>query len=172
MQKGLIHLYIGDGKGKTTAAVGLSVRARGSGLRVVFAQFLKGRASGEQQPLETLGVTVLRHMSSQKFVFSMTDEERKICRTEQAACLQEAADAGKTADLLVLDEVFGALSCGMLEKDAVLALLKNKPAGLEAVLTGRDPAPEFLALADYISEVQCVRHPYEKGVTARRGIEY
>ena len=68
MQTGLIHLYIGDGKGKTTAAVGLSVRARGSGLRVVFAQFLKGRASGEQQPLETLGVTVLWHMSSKKFV--------------------------------------------------------------------------------------------------------
>ena len=173
MTKGFIHIYCGDGKGKTTAAVGLCVRAAGHGKRVLFVQFLKSEGSGERAILQLLPqVTVTPCPQSIKFTIQMTEEEK---REEAEACsrrLYAAWEEAEKADLLVLDEVFGALSSGLLTADEVLAGLRQKPEGLEVVLTGRDPAPCFLEIADYVTEMKKQKHPFEQGVGARRGIEY
>lgn len=171
----MIHVYYGEGKGKTTAAVGLALRAAGNGLSVVLVQFLKGRVSGEitllrQQPM----VTVLRGKEGGKFSFQMDEQQRQAARSLHEANLAEAlrlvqADA---CDLLVLDEALGALACGLLPEQPLRQLLEVPPPGLEIVLTGR-PAPDFvLQQADYITEMKCRRHPYTQGVAARKGIEY
>lgn len=171
-REGLVHIYTGDGKGKTTAAVGLAVRAAGCGLRVVFAQFLKGRPTGELEPLRRLGVTVLRGEKVTKFVPYMTPEEREACRAAQLSTFNEAKGMAGEADLLVLDEVFGAISTGMLEENDVAGFIKDRPQGLELVLTGRGAPESIASLADYISDLRAVKHPYERGIAARRGIEY
>lgn len=170
-QPGLIHIYTGDGKGKTTAAVGLACRAAGTGMRVLVAQFLKGRDTGELASLEKLGIPVLR-TNALKFVPDMTPEELERCRAEQADCFRTACDLMPDFGMLVLDEVFGAMATGLLSRNDVLALMRGKPEALELVLTGRDAPEAFVSLADYVSDIRCVKHPYERGVPARRGIEF
>ena len=162
MEKGLIHIYCGDGKGKTTAAVGLCVRACGCGKKVLLAQFLKDDSSGELVSLGLLpGFSRIPAPKRVKFTFQMNEEERRESAAEAGAC-----------DLLVLDECFGALSTGMLNMEALLDFVEHKPPKLELILTGRNPPEEFMALADYVSEVRKVKHPYDVGTPARRGIEY
>lgn len=172
--RGLVHLYWGEGKGKTTAAVGQAVRAVGSGLQVVFVQFLKERPSGEVEVLRGLGVPVLRGGSFGKFSFQMTPEERAQARENYTAHLRRAlglVNEGR-CDMLVLDEAAAAWQMDMVDKrllqDAVLA----RPPRLEVVLTGRHPADWMRQAADYSTEMQCHRHPYEKGIPARRGVEF
>jgi len=174
-QTGLIHIYTGTGKGKTTASVGLTVRAHAHGLRVLFVQFLKNGLSGEIGILRQLdNVRVLSGQADMKFTNQMEEDDK--IRTRQMheeffAAAVTAAQAGEI-DLLVLDETFGALATGLLDSNEVYNFLVTKPAGLEVVLTGRNPEPRFLALADYVSDVQCIAHPYEKGILAREGIDY
>lgn len=170
--KGLVEIYTGDGKGKTTASVGLAVRAAGSGLRVLFAQFLKGRQTGEIEPLLRFGVHVVRSEAVTKFIPYMTPAEKEECRRAQHSVLKEAEDGLAQSDVVILDEVFGAVSTGMIGEQDVISLIKNKPAGTELVLTGRGAPESIVSLADYVSEIKAVKHPYEKGMTARRGIEF
>ena len=172
---GLIHVYCGDGKGKTTAAVGLGIRACGRGKRVLLVQFLKGGGSGELNVLGGVpGFRVLPNPERMEFTFRMGEAERaeaaKLCgsRFKKAA---EAAEAGG-CDLLILDEVLNAVGAGMLPEEALLAFLKNKPGPLEIVLTGRGPSPQVLKLADYVSEIKKIKHPFDRGVPAREGIEF
>ena len=174
MKQGMIHLYWGEGKGKTTAAMGLAVRARGSGMPVLVVQFLKDGASSELEPLRALGAQVLSGKSGTKFVFQMTEEEKAEVRALQtghlhraAAWVQEHPDG-----LLVLDEALSAWQKEMLDRDLLRRLVEEKPEGLEAVLTGRDPADWMHEAADYSTEMRCHKHPYKKGVPARRGIEF
>ena len=172
---GLIHIYCGDGKGKTTAAVGLAVRACGCGKRVGLMQFLKGGDSGERRILEQLdGVTLFPVPERIKFTFQMSPEElsetAKSCSNRFSEAI-ELARAGRL-DVLIFDEAFGAISCGLLEESAVLDFMRNKPPALELVLTGRGPSAEAVALADYVSEIKKVKHPYDHDIPARRGIEY
>ncbi len=174
-QTGLIHIYTGNGKGKTTASVGLTVRAHAHGLRVLFVQFLKNGLSGEIGILRQLdNVRVLSGQADMKFTNQMEEDDK--IRTRQMheeffAAAVTAAQAGEI-DLLVLDETFGALATGLLDSNEVYNFLVTKPARLEVVLTGRNPESRFLALADYVSDVQCIAHPYEKGILAREGIDY
>ena len=173
--KGLIHLYCGEGKGKTTAAVGLAVRCAGHGGRVVFAQFLKDGTSGECRALAGLkNVTVLAANPVGKFSFQMTEEEKR--RTADAVSRMFEAAAGfavrEGARLLVLDEVCAAVSCGFLEERAVLAFLDGRPETLEVVMTGRGPSEALCARADYITEMAARRHPFDRGAAAREGIEF
>lgn len=174
MEQGLIHIYCGDGKGKTTAAVGLAVRACGRGKRVWFVQFLKSGDSGERRSLEKLeGITLAECPDKIKFTFAMNPQEREQAVADSRRTLQEAFRAAKDGcDLLILDEFFGALSTGMLEKEEALTLLRGRPEHLEVALTGRDPGEEFLELADYVSEICKRKHPFDRGLSARRGIEY
>lgn len=173
-ENGLIHLYVGDGKGKTTAAVGLSVRMLGQGGRVLFCQFLKGRPTGELEPLEKMGASIVRADGVSKFVSQMTPEERITCKDAHQNCLADIAARLREEpyNLLVLDEVVDAVNLGILSLDSVLDLLHNRPEGLEAVLTGRNPPKALEDTADYYTLFQCVRHPYQRGITSRPGVEY
>ena len=167
---GLIHLYCGEGKGKTTAAMGLALRALGHGQRVVIVQFLKSGRSGEAALLEKLGAVVLSGKPTPKFTHQMTPAEKAETRRLQTAHLARALDL--PCDLLVLDEACAACRLGMVEEDLLRAAVLEKPGEREVVLTGRGPAPWMLDAADYITEMQARRHPYEKGIAAREGVEY
>lgn len=174
MSRGLTRIHCGDGKGKTTAAVGLCARAAGEGRRVVLVQFLKNAATGELAPLEALGVRILRGKSGSAFSFRMTDEEKRLSRAVHDENLDTAlALVGDgTVDLLVLDEAVGACNRGLLDEQKLRALLEKKPPELALVLTGRNPPPWMLEHADEVSEFGKLKHPYESGVSARHGIEY
>lgn len=173
MEKGLVHLYCGDGKGKTTAAVGLAVRCAGAGGRVLFYQFLKDGSSSEIAVLDGIeGITVLRGMQGIKFSFNMTDDEKKQAAEYYGNVLTVLAENVKSCDMLVLDEVCAAVGLGFADKTAVLGLIKNRPPHTEIVLTGRNPCDELTAAADYITEMKKIRHPFDKGVCARKMIEY
>lgn len=169
-QTGLVHLYCGDGKGKTTAAMGLALRALGAGRRVVIVQFLKGVPTAEAEPLVRSGATVLRDEGCQKFVFQMTEAERAAARAAQTDLLRRAL--GLDSDLLVLDEACAAAALDMVDPDLLRRAVVQRPAGREVVLTGRDPAPWMRDAADYCTEMHALRHPYDRGVPAREGIEY
>ena len=174
MKQGLLHLYTGDGKGKTSAAVGLAVRGCGAGLKVLFVQFLKGGDSSEIAPICSLGIQVLCQEGPVKFVFQMTPEERTEYLHSQAQLMREAFQKAKEEefDLLVLDEAVGGLSTGVLDLAELCTLLDSRPKGLEVALTGRDAPAELLQRAHYVTNLQGVKHPYEQGQAARRGIEY
>lgn len=169
-QTGLVHLYYGDGKGKTTAAMGLALRALGSGKRVVVLQFLKGGQSGEIPLLEQLGAKIYRGKAGQKFVFQMNDAEKAETRALQNANL--AAAMAEPADLLVLDEAGSAWELDMVDKALLQQAVLQRPAGQECVLTAHAAPQWMLDAADYVTEMKCLRHPYQKGVAARKGIEY
>lgn len=167
-----VHLYFGDGKGKTTAAMGLALRALGRGKKVCCAQFLKGGESGEITALKTFpGFELIPPPKTLKFVFQMTPEEKAICRGQCGQMLALAARRAKNCDVLILDELCAALRCDMVSEADALALIDAAPCG-DIVITGRDPLDSLLQRADYASELRCVRHPYDKGVAAREGIEF
>ena len=170
MELGLVHLYWGEGKGKTTAAMGLALRALGNGCRVVVVQFLKGADTGEIPLLRQLGAQVYRGKAGQKFVFQMNEEEKAATRALQNENLKAALDC--PADLLVLDEACAAWELNMVDRDLLEQAVRHRPAGQEVVLTGRRPAPWMEDLADYSTEMRCWRHPYEKGAQARKGVEF
>ena len=166
---GLLHLYYGDGKGKTTAAMGLALRALGSGKRVIIVQFLKGGQSGEIPLLEQLGATVYRGKAGQKFVFQMNKAEKAATRALQNQNL--AAALAQPCDMLVLDETLGAIEAGLLDEDVIAGFLQSRPEQLEVVMTGRYPSDRLVELADYVSRIDKVKHPFDKGIGARAGIE-
>lgn len=170
MEQGLLHLYYGDGKGKTTAAMGLALRALGSGKRVVIVQFLKGRVSGEVALLEQLGAEVYRGKAGQKFVSRMTEEEKAATRALQNQNLRAAM--ARCADLLVLDEAGSAWELGMVDQALLRQAVLQRPAAQECVLTAHTPPSWMAEAADYLTEMKCCRHPYQRGVPARKGIEY
>ena len=175
MGEGLIHLYLGDGKGKTTAAVGLAIRAAGRKRKVVFAQFLKGRKTGEVAPLKGLGVRVIRSEKNRGFYCYMKEEERVDFRAEQLRLFEEIREAvfgAEPVDLLVLDEAVDVLDMNMIDDAVLQSFIMQKPEALEVVLTGRAAPDWLMERADYITEMKKVKHPFDKGVAARESIEY
>ena len=167
---GLLHLYWGDGKGKTTAAMGLALRALGSEKRVVIVQFLKGGTSGEIPLLEQLGAKIYRGKAGQTFVFQMDAAEKAATRALQNENLQKAL--AEPADLLVLDEAGSAWELDMVDPDLLRRAVLERPAAQECVLTAHQPPDWMAEAADYVTEMKCHRHPYQKGIKARKGIEY
>lgn len=171
---GLIHIYCGDGKGKTTAAVGLAVRCAGRGNKVLLVQFLKSRDSGELYSLAKLpDIEVMRGKESKKFTFQMNEEEKHALLIEHNKMFEQVLGKIKSGgySLLILDEVIGALNAKVFEMPKLIEFLQHKPENLEVVLTGRNPAPELVEIADYVSEMRKVKHPMDKGIMAREGIE-
>lgn len=167
----MIHLYCGSGKGKTTAAMGLALRAAGRGKPVVIAQFLKGEDSGERRILERLPqVNLLPLPETIQFTFAMSEEEKEKEKVRYQCMLKEIADAAQVCELLILDEVCAAVNTGMISLQAILQLLDGLTC--EIVMTGREPAKELEQRADYITCMEKVRHPYDEGICAREGIEY
>jgi cob(I)alamin adenosyltransferase len=174
MEHGLIHIYCGDGKGKTTACLGLSIRYAGHGNKVLFVQFLKSRLTGELKSLELLSnIEVLRGKETKKFTFQMTaDEKQEVLREHMRLFARiKTKLEQEEVRLLVLDEVIGACNTGVFDEGQLIDFLKNKPQSLEVVLSGRKPSSALLDLADYVSEVCKRKHPFDKGIPARVGIE-
>mgnify|MGYP005840101603 CR=1 FL=1 len=170
---GFIHVYCGDGKGKTTAAVGLGVRAAGRGKQVFFLQFLKGEDSGERRILlKVPGFTVPKLPQQVKFTFQMSPEEKRQEQLRYVEYLKMIQKALIQFDVVILDEVFGAISTGMITEQEIVKLLQEKPEQTEVVLTGRNPGEEILSISDYVSEIKKIKHPFDKGIPAREGIEF
>lgn len=167
----MIHIYCGDGKGKTTSATGLAVRSAGAGMKVYFARLMKGNFSSELKILESVPeITVRSCDRNYGFYKSMSQSDKAMITECHNKMLSAAFVSG--ADVIILDEFFSAYNYALLDTALALSLIKNKNPDIELILTGRNPAPELLELADYISEIACVRHPYSRGIKARRGIEY
>ena len=173
LQKGLIQVYTGDGKGKTTAALGLALRAVGRGLKVVMIQFLKGnQETGELNIGQRLFPDlVIKPMGRDGFVdpANPSDEDNNLVR----AALKEAETIlnKNQCDLLILDEVNVAVSLGLLDETDVLQLMDNKPDHVELVLTGRNAPASFVAKADLVTTMACTKHYFNRGQRARIGIE-
>ena len=171
----MIHLYCGDGKGKTTAATGLAVRAAGSGLKVVFSQFMKGQKTGEIDIMSAIpGITVIRADNSDKFIYQMTPEERDASEESNRAHLKTSFDIFQEtgADMLVLDEVVTAAGNYIIDEDEFKDYVKNFPSDKELVMTGNPPEMWMIEAADYVTDLEKIKHPYDKGVDARKGIEF
>jgi cob(I)alamin adenosyltransferase len=167
----MIHIYTGEGKGKSTAAVGLAVRAAGRGKRVVIVQFLKGSETGELAVLKHIpNVTLLRNMRNYGFFHTASEDDRAAMCRENNANLQAALQI--PCDLLILDEVCAAYRLGAIDRTAIDTLVLNPAQNRELVLTGRDAPEHFREAADYVSEIRKVKHPFDTGIAAREGIEY
>ena len=171
--EGKIQIYTGDGKGKTTASIGLCTRALGAGFHVFYAQFMKDGTSSE--------IAFLKKSAPEHFVYFCRGSGKFILGTpsrdevERAAvtleALKEALESRKY-DMVFADEIFGALNAGLLTKEEVFSLMRARSGGTELVLTGRNVPPEIACLADLVSEVGCRRHYYTQGRPALKGIEF
>ncbi|MBD3878308.1 MAG: cob(I)yrinic acid a,c-diamide adenosyltransferase [Quinella sp. 1Q5] len=169
-RRGLIIVHTGDGKGKTTAALGLAIRAFGAGLKVLILQFIKGqRHSGELEVLNTLGIEV-RQLGLGFITQDNFDEQRQSARTALELAQGEIL-SGKW-DLIVLDEINYAVKFGLLDATDVLSLIKIRPPQMHLVFTGRDALAELIDAADLVTEMKLIKHPFQKGVAAQAGIEF
>jgi cob(I)alamin adenosyltransferase len=173
-KKGLIHVYTGDAKGKTTSAVGLAVRARGAGWKVLFTQLYKIGGS-EIATLQKLGIDVKQYSKPHRYFTSdgnqQSDEPSKEC-TDFVIAAFTIAKKGRY-DMLVIDELGPALKCGDISIPVITELIKNKPKTLELVLTGRGFPKKFMQEhADYCTEMTLRKHPFYSGIQAREGIEF
>jgi len=170
ISKGLIHVYTGDGKGKTTAALGLAMRAAGQGMKVAFIQFMKGIPCGEHffasqhHPFDIVQISVGDSFSKPKEQLSQ--------EAQQTLAYAEKEMLSGNYDLVILDEILIAASQGLITTRQVLDLLDKKPDSVELVLTGRKAAPEIVQRADLVTEMLMIKHPFNEGTSARRGIEY
>lgn len=165
----MLHLYWGDGKGKTTAAMGLALRALGHGRKVVVVQFIKDGTSGEIEPLRRLGAVVYACPNA-KFTWLMNEEEKAEARRNGTAALCHAL--AQPWDLLVLDEACAAYENDLVDRELLRQAVGRAETGSEVVLTGRNPADWMQAAAGYSTEMRACQHPYTKGVPAREGVEY
>ena len=171
METGLIHIYYGDGKGKTSASIGLGVRCKGNGFKVLYCSFLKNTCSGEHKAMA--GVDIQKCDFFDKFCFYMDEAETLVAREKTLKYYKNAIVAAieKDYDMLILDEILDAVDVGYIAEADLERFLKEKPQNLEVVLTGRKASDNLKNIAHYISEIKCVKHPYNDGVQARKGIE-
>jgi cob(I)alamin adenosyltransferase len=174
---GLTLVYTGNGKGKTTAAIGLVVRAVGNRMRVFFLQFIKGSwKSGERSVLSGLpGVDL--EVTGRGFTLEELRDPRIPMEDHFAAAAsgwrraEEVVHSG-AYDLVVFDEILGAVHAGLVSLDEILELVRTKPAHVHLVLTGRNAPAELIEIADLVSEVRSIKHPFERGIKAQRGLEF
>ena len=173
MDTGRIHIYFGDGKGKTTAAVGQAVRAAGHGFRVLFFQFLKDNSSNERKILEQISnITCLPGREQVKFVSRMNGDEKAELLHYNNKALDEIVKFCSLFDLLVMDEALCAVGLKVLSEEKLISFLQHKPRGLEIVLTGHQVSDRMKEIADYATEMHKIKHPYDMGKLAREGIEF
>lgn len=172
---GLIHVYCGDGKGKTTCALGLALRAAGAKMNVVIIQFLKGSDTSELQSIKNIPqIKVLRNAEDYGFVSNMTPAQLENIKQMHNDNLNIALRLIETekCDLLILDELTYVYDMKLIDTEKIDSLIKNKPENLELVVTGRNPSSVFIDNADYITEMKALKHPFDKGILARKGIEF
>jgi len=171
--QGYIQVYTGDGKGKTTAALGLAVRAAGHGLHTVIVQFMKGWIDyGELEGVRMLGPYVEIHQAGRDtFVNRKNPDPEDIRLAQDGWRLAKGILLDGKADIVVLDEINCAMDFGLIPVEEVVEMLRNKPAGMEVVLTGRGAPAAVIEIADLVTEMKEVKHYYAKGVDARVGVE-
>ncbi|MCE5315521.1 MAG: cob(I)yrinic acid a,c-diamide adenosyltransferase [Armatimonadota bacterium] len=172
---GLVHVYTGSGKGKTTAALGTALRAAGWNMRVCVIQFIKGYSdTGEARfarehpnilALKQFAIDLSRDIDAQKI-------ERRQSEVEAAMTYAEEAVSSGDYDLVILDEINNAIHRGLVDVSRVLSLIQAKPSELEFILTGRDADQKIIDAADYVTDMRLVKHPYQHGAQARRGVDY
>lgn len=172
MKESYVHIYTGDGKGKTTAAMGLAMRAAGRGLTVKILQFLKGRESGEMFVIDKIdNIELFRVSDCKKFFRDLSYEEKQQMREKVCEVLPIIKEWSGKTDLIILDEAMAAISCGILKLEEALGIIDNR-CGSEIILTGRNAPVEILKRAHLVTEMRQVKHYMENGVNARAGIEY
>ncbi|WP_308895719.1 cob(I)yrinic acid a,c-diamide adenosyltransferase [Candidatus Desulfosporosinus nitrosoreducens] len=172
---GLVHIYTGEGKGKTTSAVGLAIRAVGNNLRVLMVQFLKGAETGETAILQKLEPNFkLCRAEETNFLWNLNGEQRRGLRENTEALLNYSLQLvdSEDWDVFIMDEVMGAILTGFISKKTIVQFLKNKPQKLEVVMTGSYAPKELIEMADYVSDITPVKHPFRKGIVGRKGIEF
>lgn len=173
--KGLVHIYTGNGKGKTTAAIGIGIRAWGRGKSVLMVQFLKGQESGELITIKELCPRFVVNSGKpiSKFTWNMNETELRQAAILQKELFRYAIDEAKTGkwDLLILDELVATITTGMIPLEDVLEFIADKPDNLEIVITGRNAPDKLIEVADYVSDIHEVKHPMKRGIMARKGIE-
>jgi cob(I)alamin adenosyltransferase len=167
----MIHVYTGDGKGKTTAALGSALRGAGAGMKIFIAQFVKGKKCSEIKALRKFKNIEVAQFGKSGFIRRKPDKQDIACAKKgllKACALARSGDY----DMIVLDEINVAVKLGLLEPEVVEIFIREAPKGLELILTGRDAHPRILKLADLVSEIKEVKHYYRRGVRARKGIEF
>ena len=178
LEQGLVQIYTGDGKGKTTAALGLALRAAGAGGKVLIYQFLKPLSLdlGEREAIKAIEKITLNVLDQPWDMHKSFDDKEAVNRTRKniaAACRQIAAKAAqKTYDVIILDEIVFCLSKGLAELSDIKDMIDNRDKAVEIVMTGRGAGEQLTALADLVTEMKTIKHPFEKGINARKGIEY
>jgi len=173
LKKGLVQVYTGNGKGKTTAAFGLALRAAGRGLKIYIIQFIKGGFDyGELHVIGRIPNISLKAFGRGKFVTQYPPPLEDVKLAEEAFQLAKKTVESGEYDLVILDEINVALNLRLLSVKQVLELIKNKPAHVEIVLTGRYAPEEIIEAADLVTEMREVKHPFQKGIPSREGIEY
>jgi len=169
----MIHYYYGDGKGKTTAALGLAMRYSGQGGKTVMVQFLKNSPCGELDALKKLdNVTVLRGQSGSCFTFSMTEQQLAETKRIHENNLKTALEIIKEGSLLILDEATDAVKTNTLDEQLLRDVILKKNDKTEIVVTGHAPLDWLIDAADYVTEMKKQKHPFDNGITARKGVEF
>lgn len=173
LEKGLVQVYTGNGKGKTSAAFGLAIRAIGRGLKVYIIQFIKGGFDyGELYVIGKLPNLTLKAFGRGKFITAKPPEEEDLKLAEQALKLAKDVVESDEYDVVVLDEINVALSLKLIDLNEVLELIKRKPDRVELVLTGRYAPEEIIEASDLVTDMKEIKHPFNKGFQSRKGIEY
>jgi cob(I)alamin adenosyltransferase len=173
LEKGLVQVYTGNGKGKTSAAFGLALRAIGRGLKVYMIQFIKGGFDyGELYTVKNMPNFTLKAFGRGKFVTSKPAQKKDVKLAQEALHLAEQVIQDGRYNILILDEINVALELKLISLEDVLKLIRSKPSGLELVLTGRNAPEKIVEVADLVTEMKEVKHPFNKGMAARKGIEY
>ena len=170
--KGLIHLYYGDGKGKTTAASGLALRALGKGFKVAFVQFMKGNESGETDIFKKLdGVQVFKSEKDFGFFKLMPKEAQDELTQIHDNIVEEGFRFVKDGGIIVFDEITHAINFGLLNEDRFRELVIGRNENIEIIMTGRNPKGWIVEVSDYVTEMKKIKHPFDEGLGAREGIE-
>jgi cob(I)alamin adenosyltransferase len=176
LKNGYVQIYTGNGKGKTTAAVGLAVRAAGNGYNVFMVQFLKGGKTGELESAKKMApfFSIFSFEKKRGFFWTLNDEEKIQVKAEVEQGYEFCKEALKEekCDILIMDEVMGALSNGLISEEQILELIENKPVNIELILTGRNVPEAILNKANLVTEMKDVKHYYNEGVPSREGIEF
>mgnify|MGYP001041144747 CR=1 FL=1 len=170
--KGLIQVYTGNGKGKTTAALGLALRAAGRDMKILIVQFMKKWDYGELHSVGLIPNITLKTFGTKDFVYKGKAKEIDYKEAEKAfTCGMEGIHSGDY-NMVIFDELNMAIYYDLLDLKEVVNKIKEKPEGVEVVITGRKAPDEIIGIADLVTEMKEIKHPYQKGIQARKGIEY
>ena len=172
-KKGLLLVFTGNGKGKTTAAIGMAMRAAGHGLRICFIQFIKGSWKyGEMEAIARFPEYIDFHVMGRGFTWKSDDLDKDRALAGKAWDKAREVIVSGAYDMVILDEFTYLLAYEMIERKEVIEFLRNKPDNLHVVITGRNADPALLEIADLITEMKAIKHPYKQGIKAQKGIEF